>query len=328
MSALWVVVGLWRRRLPWLLAGLIAALLALAAGVGLMVGSGDLVAAGLVGTAIAIPVLLRGLGGARVVLRYLERLLTHDATFRVLADLRVWFFSGLARSAAGGLGFRRAGDVLGRLVNDVEALDGLFIRITVPLAGAALLLPVLAFTLGSHDRTLALPVCLLFASAAFLLPWLAARRSLAAGTRLAAATSGLRVTTLDALSGLREVRAFAAEDRMLAAVQGREAALMSAQHALVRRTGVAGALSFLCGQAALLCVLLHAGVNPQGAVAAAFLLVAAFELVGGRPARPRRSPSPRTRSLWGRSPPGRISACGSRRCISAGSRTAPRCSTA
>jgi ATP-binding cassette subfamily C protein CydC len=272
MSALWVVVGLWRRRLPWLLAGLIAALLALAAGVGLMVGSGDLVAAGLVGTAIAIPVLLRGLGGARVVLRYLERLLTHDATFRVLADLRVWFFSGLARSAAGGLGFRRAGDVLGRLVNDVEALDG-----------AALLLPVLAFTLGSHDRTLALPVCLLFASAAFLLPWLAARRSLAAGTRLAAATSGLRVTTLDALSGLREVRAFAAEDRMLAAVQGREAALMSAQHALVRRTGVAGALSFLCGQAALLCVLLHAGVNPQGAVAAAFLLVAAFELVGGLP---------------------------------------------
>jgi ATP-binding cassette subfamily C protein CydC len=79
------------------------------------------------------------------------------------------------------------------------------------------------------------------------------------------------------------VRAFAAEDRMLAAVQGREAVLLSAQHALVRRTGVAGALAFLCGQAAVLCVLLDAGVHPQGAVAAAFLLVAAFELVGGLP---------------------------------------------
>jgi ATP-binding cassette subfamily C protein CydC len=95
--------------------------------------------------------------------------------------------------------------------------------------------------------------------------------------------SGLRVAALDALSGLREVRAFAAEDRMLAGVQSREAALLSAQHALVRRTGFAGALAFLCGQAALLCVLLDSGVNPQGAVAAAFLLVAAFELVGGLP---------------------------------------------
>jgi len=284
VAPLWTIFRLWRRRLPWLLVGLFTALAGLLAGVGLMVGAGDLVAAGLVpGVAVAMPLLLRSLGAARVVLRYLERLSTHDATFRVLADLRIWFFSGLARSAAGGLGFRRAGDVLGRLVNDVEALDGLFIRIVVPLAGALVLLPVLAFTIGWSNRVLAIPAALLFALAAFVLPWLSARRSMEAGTRLAAATSGLRVTTLDALTGLREVRAFAAEDRMLAAVQGREAVLLSAQHALVRRTGAAGALAFLCAQAALLCVLLDAGTSPQGAVAAAFLLVAAFELVGGLP---------------------------------------------
>ncbi len=283
MTPMRTVIGLWRRRLPWLLVGLITALAGLLAGAGLMVGSGDLVAVGLVGGMVVFPTLLRGLGVARVVLRYLERLFTHDATFRVLADLRVWFFSGLARSAAGGLGFRRAGDVLGRLVNDVEALDGLFIRIIVPLAGAVLLLPILALTIGWNNRLLAIPVCLLFAAGAFLLPWLAARRSLDAGARLAGATAGLRVTALDAVSGLREVRAFAAEDRMLAAVQGREAMLLSAQHALVRRTGMANALAFLCGQAALLCVLLDAGLHPQGAVAAAFLLVAAFELVGGLP---------------------------------------------
>jgi ATP-binding cassette subfamily C protein CydC len=282
-NGLATVAGLWRRRLLWLAAGLAVSLAALLAGVGLMVGAGDLVAAGLAGLGVAVPVLLRTLGGARVVLRYLERLLTHDATFRVLADLRVWFFRGLARSAAGGLGFRRAGDVLGRLVNDIEALDGLFIRILVPLAGAALLLPVLAVTIGWNNWPLALPVCVLFAFAAFALPWLAARRSMEAGARLAPAAAGLRVAALDALTGLREVRAFAAEDRMLAAVQGKEAALLSAQHALTRRTGIAGALAFLCAQAALLCVLLDAGVHPQGAVAAAFLLVAAFELIGGLP---------------------------------------------
>ena len=48
----------------------------------------------------------------RLLLRYLDRLSTHAATFRALADLRVWFFRGLARGSAGGLGFRRAGDLL------------------------------------------------------------------------------------------------------------------------------------------------------------------------------------------------------------------------
>ena len=87
-----------------------------------------------------------------MVLRYVERLVTHAATFRALADLRVWFFRGLARSAAGGLGFRQAGDVLARLVGDIEALDGLYLRILVPLAGAVLLLPVLVVLIGRAQR--------------------------------------------------------------------------------------------------------------------------------------------------------------------------------
>ncbi len=88
-------------------------------------------------------------------LRYAERLVTHAATFRALADLRVWFFRNLARGTAGGLGFRQAGDVLARLVGDIEALDGLYLRILVPLAGAVLLLPVLVVLIGMHSAWLA-----------------------------------------------------------------------------------------------------------------------------------------------------------------------------
>ena len=109
---------------------------------------GGAVAAGV----LAAPLALRGLGAARVVLRYAERLVTHAATFRALADLRVWFFRNLARSTAGGLGFRQAGDVLARLVGDIEALDGLYLRILVPLAGAVLLLPVLVVLIGGAQR--------------------------------------------------------------------------------------------------------------------------------------------------------------------------------
>src|SRR5205807_243127 len=82
------------------------------------------------------------------------------------ADVRVWFFRKLARSAAGGLGFRQAGDVLARLVGDIEALDGLYLRILVPLAGAVLLLPALALLIGLHSGLLAVMIGALFAVAA------------------------------------------------------------------------------------------------------------------------------------------------------------------
>ena len=84
-------------------------------------------------------------GAARVVLRYGERLFTHEATFRALAGLRVWLFSGMARGSAGGLGFAKAGDALSRLVSDVDALDGLYLRISVPLLGGLVLVPILLF---------------------------------------------------------------------------------------------------------------------------------------------------------------------------------------
>ena len=283
MSDLLRILALWRGRTGWLLFGLLVSLFALAAGVGLMAVSGTMIGVAVAAGVLFAPVALRGLGIARVLGRYFERLITHEATFRALADLRIWFFRHLARTGAGGLGFRQAGDVLARMVGDVEALDGLYLRILVPLAGAVLLLPALVVLIGLHAPALAAAIGVLFAVAAFLLPWRAARSASAAGSRLADTAGALRITALDALTGLREVRAFGAEGRMLAAVQAREGALLAAQHDLTRRTALAGAGAFLCGQAAVFAVLLAAGTQPVEAVAAAFLVVAAFEAVGGLP---------------------------------------------
>ena len=233
--------------------------------------------------ALVAPGILRALGTARVVLRYLERLVTHAATFRALADLRVWFFRRLAQGGAGGLGFRQAGDLLSRLVGDIEALDGLYLRILLPLVGAVFLLPVLTLVIAPQNIPLAIALVLLFVLAAFALPWFAARATLTAGMTLAEAAGAVRIVALDALTGLREVRAFGAEGRMLAAMQARETALLAAQHALAKRTAAASIGAFLCAQAALLAVLLTAGQNPAAAVAAAFLVLAAFEAVGGLP---------------------------------------------
>jgi len=282
MAPLLRILALWRGHLGWLMLGLVTTLAALVAGVGMMTLSGAMLATAVTGALVA-PMLLRGFGAARVILRYFERLWTHEATFRALASLRVWFFRGLSRGSAGGLGFRRAGDVLARLVSDVEALDGLYVAILLPLACAVLLLPALVVLIGLRDPALAAVIGVLFAIAAFALPWIAMRVTRGAGQRLATASAALRVAALDALTGLREVRAFGAEGRMLATVQAREGALLSAQHDVSVRTAVAGAAAFLCGQLAILAVLIAAGFNPVAAVAAAFLVLASFEAIGGLP---------------------------------------------
>jgi ATP-binding cassette subfamily C protein CydC len=286
MADLLRIIGLWRSRALWLAAGVLVSLLALASGVALMGVAG----AALASLALFAPLELRVLGTARVVLRYAERMVTHTAMFRALADLRVWLFRRLATNSAGGLGFRQAGDVLSRLVNDVEALDGVYLRGLVPLAGAVLLLPSLVFIIArsSHGwvaEALAAAIGVLFVLAAFILPWAAARSATDQGLRLAEAMGQLRITVLDTMTGWREVRAFGAEGRMLATVQAREASLLNAQHALAGRIALAGAGALLCAQGAIFAVLCVAGMAPAGSIASGivvlFLVLAAFEAIGG-----------------------------------------------
>lgn len=277
------IVGLWRSRALWLALGIALAVLGVAASLGLMTLSASAIAEALVLGAFVAPAWTGGLGVARIVLRYLERLATHAATFRALTDLRVWFFRRLAATGAGGLGFRQAGDLLSRLVADIEALDGLYLRLIVPLATAVLLLPAIVILIGPHAPLLALAIASLFVLAAAVLPGFAARATRGAGERLAANAAALRITVLDALTGIREVRVFGAEGRMLAAMQAREGSLLAAQHALARRVALSGAGAFLCAQAAILAVLIAAGAQPLAAVAGAFLVIAAFEAVGGLP---------------------------------------------
>ena len=165
MNALLRIAWLWRGQAHWLIAGALVSVAALATAVWMMTLSGTLIAAG--GTLAVGALALRWLGPSRVILRYGERLVSHDAMFRAIADLRVWFFRGVAGSSAGGLGFRRAGDLLSRLVNDVEALDGVYLRVLLPLAGAVFLLPVLLWQIGKVSIILALIVAILFALGAF-----------------------------------------------------------------------------------------------------------------------------------------------------------------
>ncbi len=286
LRALGRVLLLWRRQWPWLGWGMLVAVASALTGAALLALAGAHVAVMLLGAAAGGAALLTVLGPLRVVLRYSERMVTHGATFRALADLRVWFFRALARRSAGGLGMARSGDVAARLVDDVETLDGLYLRILVPLSVAVVLLPILLVLLigyGGAVRWAGLAACVLFIVAAFIAPMAAAGFASRHGAEVAAATAALRVAVLDALTGLREVRVFAAEGRMLERAAVCDAAARAAQRRLAGRGSLAQAGGFLCAQAAILAILLSAGARPVFATAAVFLLVAAFEVAGGLP---------------------------------------------
>lgn len=277
------IIALWRDQRIVLIAGLITALASLLAGIALMADAGDLIGADAIGIALVVPGFLAVLGIARVILRYLERLVTHDGTFRALASLRIWFFRGLAHGAGGGLGYRRAGDVLARLVNDIEALDGIFLRILIPALSALILIPILLLAVGWESPIAAVVVLALFLVAAFILPVRAMGSARAAAEAEAEAGGALRTATLDALVGLREIKVFEAEGRTLAHVQSQESRLFAAARSLSEHTGVMQALAFLLTQAALLAVLLIHGAHPVAIVIAAFVVIAAFETIGGMP---------------------------------------------
>ncbi len=283
MSPMRRILSLWLRDAGWLALALMLSLAALAAGVALMGFSGRYIALALAGTAVLVPLGLQFLGSARVVLRYLERVMSHEAIFRALADLRVWLFRGLAASGAGGLGFRRAGDALARLVNDVDALDGLFLRIFVPGMSALMLAPVLAWVLWREHAAAEL-VLLPFLYIAFCLPVVAARAARENAGKAGLAMSGLRSAALDALHGLREVKIFEAEGRMLAAVQSREAALLSAQRELVAKGSALNARAFILAQGGILLAILLGFLGaPVAAIIAVMVLTTAFETVLGLP---------------------------------------------
>jgi ATP-binding cassette, subfamily C, bacterial CydC len=129
--------------------------------------------------ALVIPIyLVRLFGVFRAGARYTERMVSHDLTFRLLANLRTWFYARLEPLAPVRLLRYRSGDVLSRIVKDVEELENVYLRVVAPVVVAAMT-SLLAFLLFySFDPSLAF-VALASLSATgvgvpLLVKWLAA----------------------------------------------------------------------------------------------------------------------------------------------------------
>jgi ATP-binding cassette, subfamily C, bacterial CydC len=279
------------------LAGLLG-LAAAAATIGLLAGSGYVVGRAalrpglnaLVGILAAVEVLafLRG------PLRYAERLVGHDAALRALTTWRVWLYDCLTPRVPAALASWRSGDLLTRAIDDVDALQDLYLRTLLPVAiatGAAaigtvavgLILPWAAAALG-------IPLGLALTVPA-LLTW---RRS--GDDEMAALSGALAAQVVDALAGAPELLAFGADGAALRAVEALGARSEALERRHARLASATALIIAVCLAAAVTGVLalgvaaVHAHHLGQVMVAVLPLAVlATFETVPGVPASVARS---------------------------------------
>lgn len=282
------VLQLWDTRRKALLLGLVIGMLSALSGVALLALAGKGVAAGAGGVGlvgVAALIWLRPVVLLRPLLRWWERMASHAAAFQALADTRVWFFRRLAERMPAGIGLRGSGDLLGRVISDVEALDRLYLGGLMPAAAALAVVAAIALLLGAEPLLMALLVLPL--GLALILPLVLAPASARAAQRAADARGALRAAAVDPIAGLEDTLAANAESRALARLEAADATLMAAQREVSLRSAAAGTAGTLLTQVAVLAALgwgLLAG--PAGAamaVLALFLAIAAAEALGLMP---------------------------------------------
>jgi ATP-binding cassette subfamily C protein CydC len=271
------------RRAGWMLLGAATSVLAVAFGLA-MLGLAGAVAVGVV---VAGAWLLRPVALARAVFRYLEKLTTHEATFRILADIRLWFFDRVSPLVPGRIGGLRAGDLLSRLVGDVDAQDGLYIQLLTPSFVAGVTAIAVAVVLGLVAPAVAVAVLVLLALAGVGVPAMSERAGRAAGRAQVEGVARLRQRVIDTTQGVVDLIANGAVARAIEDTDRDGARHAQAVHRQAIIAAVAGAATQVLTQAALVAVLLVGvlageGVGPALAIAA-FVTLAAFEAVAPLP---------------------------------------------
>ena len=260
MRPLLAILRIGRPVTPRLLMAVLAGVGAAGAAIGLTATS-----AWLISRAAELPVMLtllaaitavRAFGIARGVLRYAERLAAHDAAFRVLGELRGSAYARMVRLAPAGLAELRSGDLLARLVGDVDGLADLWLRVLLPYAGAAIASVGAVVLVGWLLPAAGVVLALSLALTALGAPMVAGLVARNAEARVAPARGAMADAAMDLLRGAPELLAAGATVRALASVRAVDRALASAERGTAAAAGTSALLAGLSAGASVWLALL------------------------------------------------------------------------
>ncbi|TCC61889.1 thiol reductant ABC exporter subunit CydC [Kribbella pittospori] len=232
-------------------------------------------------------VAVRAFGVGRGVFRYVERLVGHDAAYRVLGETRARITGRLEKLAPGGLSSQRKGDLLARLVLDVDAVLDLWLRVLLPVAVAAVTSTATVVLIALLLPTAGVAVALAVLIACTVVPWLTAKTAARAERKLAGARGEVAASATETLLTAGDIVAFNALDNVLDSFTASDSRLAAAERRSAWSAGLGAALLVLCvGGASLAGLVLGSTANITGAVFAVLVLtpLALADVLGGIPA--------------------------------------------
>ncbi|ELX7502009.1 cysteine/glutathione ABC transporter ATP-binding protein/permease CydC [Vibrio fluvialis] len=254
--------------------GMLLAFVTLCASIGLLTLSGwFLSAAAVAGLTIAretfnymLPgAFVRGFAMGRTAGRWGERVVSHNATFKLLTDLRIFFFEKLAPMIPGRVSNLRDADLLNRLVADIDAMDHVYLRLISPVTVGVLGIAALTTLLCWFDMALGLTLGSVLLVLLLVWPVMFYKLGKRNGAELTQHKAEMRVATLDWLQGYSELTIFGAESRYRDAIYVAQEKLLANQKVNASFTGLASALLLLANGWTLVLMLWLAadGVNGQ-----------------------------------------------------------------
>lgn len=237
----------------WMALACLISLAATLANIGLMAVSGWFITAmGLAGVAgvsmnyFTPAAYIRMFAIIRTAGRYLERLVSHEATLRILAGLRSWLYRRFEPLAPAGLQQIHSGDVLARMSADIDRLELAFLRLLVPIVVAVLVAAVVVAVAFVYMPVLGLALLALLLASGLALPVYTDRLGRVAGARQTANSARMSVMLVDSFEGLAELKAYGLADTRLARIAALSDALIVDETRLadlgaLTRSGISGA---------------------------------------------------------------------------------------
>ena len=229
---------------------------------------------------------VRFFGISRGIFRYSERLVSHNVTFRLLARLRVWFYEKIEPLAPARLMEHRAGDLLARIVGDVETLENFYVRVVAPPLTAILIAIFTSIYLASSHPIFGLALLIFLLGPGLFLPFFTQLISRRPSADLIARRAELQSQLVDGIQGLPDLLAFNQVQACLKQIVVTDQRAARAQRHLALLNGFNTALSILLTNLGMWTILVIAipqvtAGNISGVMLGALILVtaASFEAV-------------------------------------------------
>jgi len=205
-----------------MLLGTLLATITVLANVGLLAISGwflaSMAAAGIAGVQMNYftPAgTIRFLAIVRTASRYAERLVTHNATFLLLSEIRVNMFATLSKLNNVDLAMSRSADLLNRLQNDVDALDKFYLNVLMPMMVALLSVPIILLFMSAYNANVALICFMGILLIGVVIPALLSASLTKNSHKETHLSAQLRAELSDTLTGLRELSIYQARTEQL-----------------------------------------------------------------------------------------------------------------